>query len=133
MKTSRGFLKPCFAVSGAALLAAAAIGLILDGADAAAGAASGVALAALGFAGSVWAVIGAEKIDIRLTLPVALVTYVVKLMLFAAVLGVVRFSGWEALWPMAFGIIGGAVTWLTTQGIWLYRAKIPYIELDERA
>lgn len=133
MKTARGFLRPCFAVAGIATVLAALIGAIADGADAAAGAALGVALASLGFAGSVWAVAGAEKIDLRLTLPVALVTYAGKLALFGVVLGIVKSSGWEVMWPMAMGVIGGALAWLTTQGIWLLRAKIPYIELDERA
>lgn len=133
MKTARGFLRPCFAVAGIATVLAALIGAIADGADAAAGAALGVALASLGFAGSVWAVAGAEKIDLRLTLPVALVTYAGKLALFGVVLGIVKASGWEVMWPMAMGVIGGALAWLTTQGIWLLRAKIPYIELDERA
>ncbi|HEU5129529.1 MAG TPA: hypothetical protein VFU12_16220 [Glycomyces sp.] len=133
MRAARGFLRPCFAVAGIATVLAALVGLIADGADAAAGAALGVALTSLGFAGSVWAVAGAEKIDLRLTLPVALITYGVKLGLFGAVLGAVDSSGWEVMWPMAMGIIGGALAWLTTQAIWLLRAKIPYIELEERA
>lgn len=133
MRTSRGFLKPCLAVAGVAAVVAALVGGVLDGVNGATGASTGVALAALGFTGSVWAIAWAEKIDIRLTLPVALVTYVFKLMLFAIVLGLVEMSPWDALLPMAFGIVGGAIAWLTAQGIWLYRAKIPYIELDNRA
>jgi hypothetical protein len=133
VKAARGFLRPCFAVAGAATALAALVGAVADGADAAAGAALGVALASLGFAGSVWAVAGAEKIDLRLTLPVALITYAGKLGLFGAVLGIVDASGWDVMWPMAMGVIGGALAWLTTQGIWLLRAKIPYIELDESA
>lgn len=112
------------------MVVAALIGLIADGSNAALGAATGVALASLGFAGSVWAIAGAEKIDFRLTLPVALITYTVKLALFGAALWAVEATGWDVMWPMAFGIIGGALAWLTTQAIWLYRAKIPYIELD---
>lgn len=133
MKLSRGFLRPCFAVAGMASVLAAVIGLITDGPNGAAGAALGVALASLGFAGSVWAIAGAEKIDLRLTLPVALVTYAGKLGLFGIALGIVKSSGWDVMWPMAMGVIGGALAWLTTQAIWLLRAKIPYIELDERA
>ncbi|MCH7231426.1 hypothetical protein L0U85_11280 [Glycomyces sp. L485] len=132
MKTARGFLKPCFAAAGIAVVLAAFIGLLVDGPAAAGGAAAGVALASLGFAASVWAVAGAEKIDFRLTLPVALVTYTVKLTVFAIALWAVKSTGWDVVWPMAVGIIGGAIVWLTTQGIWLYRAKIPYIELSDR-
>lgn len=120
-------------MAGAVALLAALIGLVADGAVGAAGAAGGVVLASLGFAGSVWAVAGAEKIDLRLTLPVALLTYAGKLGLFGAALWVVESLVRAALWPMALGVIGGALAWLTTQGIWLLRAKIPYIELDESA
>ncbi|WP_199037679.1 hypothetical protein [Glycomyces salinus] len=133
MRAARGFLRPCFAVAGAAVVVAAVAGALLGGVDGATGAPAGVALAALGFTGSVWAIAGAEKIDIRLTLPVALVTYVFKLMLFAIVLGIVEASPWDALLPMGFGVIGGAIAWLATQAIWLYRAKIPYIELENGA
>ncbi|GAB3222121.1 hypothetical protein GCM10027447_08660 [Glycomyces halotolerans] len=132
MKASRGFLGPCLIVSAATAAAASAAALIADGPSGAVGAATGVVLAAGGFAGSVWAVAAAEKIDLRLTLPVALLTYMVKLALFGTALWAVRVTGWDVVWPMAFGIIAGALAWLIAQGIWLYRAKIPYIELDDR-
>ena len=133
MRAARGFLKPCFATAGAAAVVAAVAGALLGGVDGATGASAGAVLAALGFAGSVWAVVGAEKLDIRLTLPVALVTYVFKLMLFAIVLGLVEASPWDALLPMGLGIVWGAIAWLTTQAIWVYRVKIPYIELENGA
>ncbi|WP_460495398.1 hypothetical protein [Glycomyces tarimensis] len=120
-------------MAGIATALAAVLGWIAEGPNAAAGAALGVAVVSLGFAGSVWAIAWAENIDLRLTLPVALLTYVVKLAVIGAILWAVRASGWDVVWPMAFGIIGGALAWLTTHGIWLYRAKIPYIELDKHA
>jgi hypothetical protein len=120
-------------VSRAATVAAALAGLVVDGGAAALGAAAGVLLAAASFSVSVWAVAGAEKIDIRLTLPVALLTYGFKLVVIGAALWAVRSSGWDVVLPMAAGVVGGALAWLTTQGIWIFRAKIPYIELDERS
>ncbi|THV42889.1 hypothetical protein [Glycomyces buryatensis] len=132
MRASRGFLKPCFIASGLALLVAVGLGWAFGGAVGAAGAGGGVALAALGFAGSVWAIAAAENIDVRLTLPVALLTYMIKLVLFGTALWAIDQFTPDALRPSAFGIIGGALTWLTVQVVWTFRAKIPYIELEKR-
>lgn len=133
MTHARGYLKPCFAVAGIAAALAAVLGGVFAGPAGAVAAFGGVALAALGFAGSVWAVLRAEKIDIRLTLPMALVTYAIKLAAAFTALAVVRALVPEALAPFGFGIVGGAVAWLVTQAVWAYRAKIPYIELGDRS
>jgi hypothetical protein len=132
VKTARGFLKPCFAVAGIAAALAAVVGWFTSGGTGAWAAPAGVALVALGFAGSVWAVAWAEKIDLRLTLPMALITYAVKLMLAFIALWTVQESVPDALLPFAGGVIGGAVAWLATQAVWAYKAKIPYIELGPR-
>ncbi|HEX2144585.1 MAG TPA: hypothetical protein VHG10_08770 [Glycomyces sp.] len=132
MKAARGFLKPCFIVAGIAAVAAAAIGGLISGATGAWAAPAGVALAALGFAASVWAVAAVEKIDLRLTLPMALITYSVKLVAVLTALAAVQAIAPDALLPFACGIIGGAVAWLATQVVWAYMAKIPYIELEQR-
>lgn len=133
MKIARGFLKPCFIVAGIATVIAAVVGGITSGATAAWAAPAGVALAALGFAGSVWAIALAEKFDLRLTLPMALITYSVKLAVVLTLLTIVNSAVPNALPPFAYGIIGGAVAWLATQVVWAYKAKIPYIELDQRS
>jgi hypothetical protein len=133
MRIAVGFLKPCFAVAGAAAVVAAVTGWITAGGTAAWAAPAGVALAALGFAGSALAVMRVEKIDIRLTLPMALITYALKLTIVFAVLAAVRSAVPDALPPFAYGIIGGALAWLATQVVWAYKAKIPYIELSDRS
>ncbi|SDL50191.1 hypothetical protein SAMN05216298_4114 [Glycomyces sambucus] len=131
MKSARGFLKPCFAVAGAAAVLAAVLGWVFAGAVGAWAAPAGVALAALGFAGSVQAVAAVERIDLRLTLPMALITYAVKLMIAFFALWTVKSTVPDALLPFAWGIVGGAVVWLATQAVWAYKAKIPYIELNQ--
>ncbi|MFB9662109.1 hypothetical protein ACFQS3_05230 [Glycomyces mayteni] len=131
MRAARGFLKPCFAVAGIAAVIAAVAGWITAGGPGAWGAPAGVALAALGFAGSVQAVAAAEKIDLRLTLPMALITYAFKLVIAFFALWTVQSTAPNALLPFACGIVGGAVAWLATQAVWAYKAKIPYIELDQ--
>jgi hypothetical protein len=133
VKAARGFLKPCFAVAGIAAVVAAVVGGITSGIPGAWAAPAGVALAALGFAGSVGAIAWAENIDLRLTLPMALITYTVKLAAVLTVLTVVKAAAPDALPPFACGVIGGAIAWLATQVAWAYKAKIPYIELDRRS
>ncbi|WP_026922402.1 hypothetical protein [Glycomyces arizonensis] len=130
MKASRGFLKPCFIVAAITAVAAAAAGLIVSGPAAAMWAAIGVAFVSLGFAASVWAIARAEKIDIRLTLMVALLTYTAKVIVYGAALWVVDALDEHAVLPVALGLGAGAVTWLCAQGIWLFRAKTLYVELD---
>jgi hypothetical protein len=132
VKIARGFLKPCFAVAGIAAVIAAVVGWITSGGTGAWAAPAGVALAALGFAGSVWAVAAVEKIDLRLTILMALITYAVKLIVVLLALVAVESIAPDALAPFACGVIGGAVAWLATQVVWTYKAKIPYIELDQR-
>jgi len=132
VKTARGFLKWCFAVAGIAAVIAAVVGWITAGGTGAWAAPAGVALAALGFAGSVWAVAAVEKIDLRLTILMALITYAVKLIIVLVALVVVESFAPDALAPFAGGVVGGAVAWLATQVVWTYKAKIPYIELEQR-
>lgn len=131
MKVSRGFLRPCFIVAGVATVIALVVGGITSGGTGAWAAPAGVALAALGFAGSTWAVALAEKFDLRLTLPMALITYSVKLALVMTILSIVKSILPDALLPFGYGVVGGAIAWLATQVVWTYKAKIPYIELDQ--
>jgi hypothetical protein len=133
MKAARGFLKPCSIVAVIAAVIAAVVGGITAGGTGAWAAPAGVALAALGFAGSAAAVALAETFDLRLTLPMALITYSVKLALVMTILSIVKTTVPDALLPFAYGVVGGAVAWLATQVVWAYKAKIPYIELDSRS
>jgi hypothetical protein len=133
MHKVKGFLKPCFIAAAIAASIAAVIGGITAGGTGVWAAPAGVALAALGFAGSAAAVAFAETFDLRLTLPMALITYSVKLALVMTILSIVKTALPDALLPFAYGVVGGAVVWLATQVVWAYRAKIPYIELDSRS
>ncbi|GAA2123005.1 hypothetical protein [Glycomyces algeriensis] len=131
MTKIKGFLKPCLIAAAIAAVIAGVVGGITDGVTGAWAAPAGVALAALGFAGSAAAVALAETFDLRLTLPMALITYSIKLALVLTILSIVKTAVPDALLPFAYGVVGGAVAWLATQVVWAYKAKIPYIELDQ--
>jgi hypothetical protein len=42
---------------------------------------------------------------------------------------VVSRSGWDGLKPLGVGVVVGAMAWVTTQAIWVYRSRIPYVDL----
>ncbi|MFC4335696.1 hypothetical protein [Salininema proteolyticum] len=129
-RLARGFLKYCWVALTAAALIGAIVAFAVSGAASAAGVALGAAAVGLGFTGSAYAVSGAERIDVRLTLPVALITYAVKLVIFGAVLWWLSEAHSGLVLPFGTGVVMGAVVWLVTQSIWTYKVKLPYIELD---
>ncbi len=64
-------------------------------------------------------------------LPIGLATYLIKFTAFGGVLVAVNESNWDGAVPMAGGIIAGTVGWVTTQAVWVYRSRIPYVDLTE--
>jgi hypothetical protein len=56
-------------------------------------------------------------------------TYVVKFGLFGLLLYVVGRSGWDGIKPLGLGVAAGAMAWVTTQAIWVYRSRIRYVDL----
>jgi hypothetical protein len=115
--------------SGVALVLCAVIGTVIGGPVAGVGAAAGVALAAFSFTLSSVVIAWADVVNPRLILPAGLMTYVLKFALFGWLLYVVGRSGWDGLKPLGVGVVVGAMAWVTTQAIWVYRSRIPYVDL----
>jgi hypothetical protein len=115
--------------SGVALVLCAVIGTVVGGPVAGVGAAAGVALAAFSFTLSSVVIAWADVVNPRLILPVGLMTYVVKFGLFGLLLYVVGRSGWDGIKPLGLGVAAGAMAWVTTQAIWVYRSRIHYVDL----
>ncbi|WP_025273863.1 hypothetical protein [Haloglycomyces albus] len=126
---ARGYLKLAWGVVSLVAVLGAAVAAIMTGPEAMVAFAFGALSVAVGFTVSVWAVAAAERVDIRLTLPVGLLTYALKLVAFGLVLWWVTNAFSSVLLDFGVGIILGALTWLTVQASWTYRAKIEYIEL----
>jgi len=47
-------------------------------------------------------------------------------------LAVLARAGWAGLLPMGVAIMGGALGWTVAQAVWTWRARIPYVEIDEQ-
>jgi hypothetical protein len=119
------------AVSGAVLVLAVAAGAFTGGATDALGAAAGVGIVVLSFVSSTVMVAWVDTVDRRLLLPIGLMTYVLKILLLGTLLYVANRSGWPGLRAFGWGVGAATFGWVTTQVIWVYRSRIPYVDLTE--
>jgi hypothetical protein len=124
-------LPPALLAAAAAVAGCALLGGVLGGATDAAGAAAGAGLAAFSFALSSVVLAWADTVNPRLVMPVGLVTYVLKFAAFGVLLAVVADTGWAGMKAVAAGLIAGTVVWATTQAVWVFRSRIPYVDLTE--
>jgi hypothetical protein len=63
-------------------------------------------------------------------LPVGLGTYVTKFTLIGIVMAVITQTGWAGLPAMGVAIIVSALGWTVAQAVWVWRARIPYVEIE---
>lgn len=131
MRKRLAHLPPALAVTGIALVVCALVGALSTGRDAAVGGALGAALAAVSFAGSSVVLAWTDIVDRRLIMPVGLLTYVMKFALFGALMYAVTTSGWAGSRAVGWGLMVGTLVWATTQAVWVYRSRIPYVDLTE--
>jgi hypothetical protein len=124
-------LPPALAASAVALVVVAVAAFLLDGIASAAGVAVGVAIVAFSFVASSLVLAWADIVDRNLILPAGLVTYVLKFALFGVVLYAVGQSAWRGSAGIGAGLIAGTLVWATTQAVWVYRSRIPYVDLTE--
>ena len=121
------------AVSTAALGAImAVISLAVGGSKGLIGAALGIALVAIFFAVSVFAVGRAAKKSPQAMMITAMTTYIVKILLL--LFFVVRFAGTTAFNSRLFGLTALVciLGWSASQVFWSMRLKMPYVEPSGR-
>ena len=124
-------LPPTLIASAVTLVVGVLVGLIGGGVVSALGAAAGVGLVVFSYTLSS-VVIAYTDLHMRsMLLPIGLATYLIKFTAFGGVLVAVNQSNWDGVVPMAGGIIAGTVVWVTTQAVWVYRSRIPYVDLTE--
>ncbi|MDQ1646658.1 MAG: hypothetical protein QOJ50_2842 [Cryptosporangiaceae bacterium] len=124
-------LPPALAASAVTLVVFAVAAFLLDGLASAAGVAVGVVIVAFSFVASSLVLAWADIVDRNLILPAGLVTYVLKFALFGVVLYAVGQSEWRGSAGIGAGLIAGTLVWATTQAVWVYRSRIPYVDLTE--
>jgi hypothetical protein len=117
--------------SAAILVVCVLVGAVRGGLTSALGAAAGVALVVFSYTISS-VIIAYTDLHMRpMLLPIGLATYLIKFTAFGGMLVAVNESNWDGAVPMAGGIIAGVVVWVTTQAVWVYRSRIPYVDLTE--
>ena len=110
-------------------LVCALAGFLAAGSPGLLGALAGCALAAGSFTLSSVAVAWADSVNPRLVLVVGLATYAVKMIVLGASLYGLSTSQWEGLPAMAASIAATVVVWVAVQAVWVYRSRIPYVDL----
>ncbi|MGH3648862.1 MAG: hypothetical protein ACRDTM_17005 [Micromonosporaceae bacterium] len=115
------YVPTCLAVC--ALVAAVAVPLswYLRGGTAATGAAAGVALMALAYLASAVVVVWVDSVDRRLLLPIAMLTYIIKIVMLGAVAFAAKRAGWPGLPPMAVSAGVVIILWPLAQLWWTLR------------
>jgi hypothetical protein len=101
-----------------------------DGADGALGALAGTGLVALSYALSSLIIAVTDLRARHLLLPVAMSTYVLKFTLIGVVMWIVASADWGGLPWLGALVIAGTVIWVAAQAVWVWRAKIPYVEIE---
>jgi hypothetical protein len=117
-------------VSAVVLVVCVIVGAFTTGLDGALGAAIGALVVVFSFTVSSVVIAWADAVDPRLVLPVGLMTYVLKFTLFGVALVFTLKLEWSGLRPMALTMAVATVAWATAHAVWVWRAKIPYVDVD---
>jgi hypothetical protein len=126
-------LRVGLAASGVLLALGLLIGALTGRGAWAAGAAAGVGLVAASYVISSLVLAWADSVNPRLVLPVGLGVYVTKFILIGVVMAVIAGSGWAGLGAMGVAIIATVLGWTIAQSVWVWRARIAYVEIDPDA
>ncbi|WP_238008114.1 hypothetical protein KZZ52_06555 [Dactylosporangium sp. AC04546] len=121
---------PAGLIAMAALLVVAVpVALWRDGASGAAGAVAGIGLVTLSYTLSSLIIAWADLKARHLLMPVAMGTYVVKFTIIGVAMWFVSSADWGGLPWMGALVIAAVVVWMGAHATWVWRAKIPYVEL----
>jgi ATP synthase protein I len=117
-------------LAATALLAVGGVPLAwaLRGGKGAAWVAVGLAIVAVFFSAGALAVAAAGRIGDELTLPAALGSYLVKIVLFGVLLVAVRGKPWLDPPALGLSVLVGTLTWTTVHGVRVWRSRIFYVD-----
>ena len=115
---------------GILLVVVAPLAAWRDGAIGALGALAGTALVTLSYTVSSLIIAGTDLRARHLLLPVAMSTYILKFTIIGVVMWIVSGADWDGLPWLGVLVIAGTLVWVTAQAVWVWRAKIPYVEIE---
>jgi hypothetical protein len=112
-------------LAGAAV--AAPVAGLVAGWSAVVGVAIGAVVVTAFFCVSGVVIAWAGKIDDALTLPAALGTFLVKALVFFAVLSALPADGWVDRLALAWTVVAGALLWSAVQARWVWTRQLYYV------
>jgi hypothetical protein len=121
------FLRVGALVTGAATVVAAPVAGLLAGWSAAAGVVVGALVVTAFFCISGVVIAWAGRIDDALTLPAALGTFLVKALVFFAVLSALPADGWINRLALAWTVVVGALLWSVVHARWVWTRQLYYV------
>lgn len=121
------FLRVGAVVTAGAAAVAALIAGVLGGWGSAAGVVAGALVVTAFFCVSGFVIARAGRIDDSLTLPAALGTFIIKLLVLVAILGFIPEDGWLDRRALAWTVIGAALLWSVVQGRWVWTRQLFYV------
>lgn len=121
------FLRVGSLATAAATAVAAPVAGVIGGRPAALGVLVGAAVVTAFFCISGVVIAWAGRIDDAFTLPAALGTFLVKAVVFFAVLSALPADGWIDRLAMAWTVIAGALLWSAVQARWVWTRQLYYV------
>jgi hypothetical protein len=121
------FLRVGALATAAATVVGAPVAGLLGGWSSAVGVVVGALVVTAFFCLSGVVIAWAGRIDDSLTLPAALGTFVVKLLVFFAVLSALPADGWIDRLALAWAVIIGALLWSAVQARWVWTRQLYYV------
>ncbi|MDG6106081.1 hypothetical protein Daura_06685 [Dactylosporangium aurantiacum] len=130
MKKRLQHLRTALLAMGILLVVAAPLAGWRDGATGALGALAGVGLVAVSYTLSSLVIAVTDLRARHLLMPVALGTYILKFAVIGVVMWLVAGTEWAGLPWLGALVIAGTLVWVAAQAVWVWRAKIPYVEIE---
>ena len=121
------FLRVGALVTAAATAVAAPVAGLLGGWWSAAGVLAGALVVTAFFCLSGLVIAWAGRIDDAFTLPAALGTFMIKVIVFFAVLGALPADGPLDRLALAWTVVGGALLWSVVQARWVWTRQLYYV------
>ena len=121
------FLRVGVLATAVAALVAAPVAGLLAGWSSALGVVIGAVVVTAFFCVSGVVIAWAGRIDDALTLPAALGTFLVKAVVFFAVLSAIPADGWVDRLALAWAVVAGALLWSGVQARWVWTRQLYYV------
>jgi ATP synthase protein I len=121
------FLRVGALATAAAAVVAAPVAALTGGWSSALGVLAGALVVTAFFCLSGVVIAWAGRIDDALTLPAALGTFLVKALIFFAVLSAMPADGWVDRLALAWAVVGGALLWSGVHARWVWTRQLYYV------